>query len=79
MDQGTQRLPLLTKAELKPCIAIRTLVSVETSLTKQAFELKKNYSDRVTDKTSATSGWVLAGMEWGGYGIGEESIVVVAA
>ena len=41
------------------------------------FALKKDYEDRVTDKTSAMSGYGVGGYGKGPYGIGEESIVVV--
>ncbi len=41
------------------------------------FELRTNYEDRVTDKTSATSGFGAGRYGMGPYGIGEESIVVV--
>jgi hypothetical protein len=41
------------------------------------FKLKKGYKDRVTDKTSAVSGYGDGGYGKGPYGIGEESIVVV--
>src|SRR2546428_14078907 len=41
------------------------------------FALKKGYEDRVTDKTSATSGYGVGGDGKGPYGIREEAIVVV--
>jgi len=41
------------------------------------FELKDDYKDRVTDKTSAVAGWGAGRFGVGPYGEGEESIVVV--
>jgi len=41
------------------------------------FELKKDYKDRVTDKTSAISGFGAGRFGKGDFGVGEPSIVVV--
>ena len=54
-------------------------IGVCRDITNEAkhFTLKKDYEDRVTEKTSAIGGYGVGGYGKGPYGIGEESIVVV--
>lgn len=70
--------PQTTKDDLET-IYRNTDIGVCRDITNESkhFELRKGYSNRVTDKTSAISDFGAGRFGVGAYGVGEESIVVV--